>query len=196
MRAAWVGLVLGWGVVSCGTPESPTAPLSHPPPVPLACNVVAEACTLPFPSSVLSVPDDQSSTGLRVSLSDEADFAGFRELVGSPSPDGFSFAGGILTVLRGPVDPESLPGTYEESLAPDASIRLLRLDGASPGPEDRVPFRAEVVPEDEDAPGEGTHLLVITPRRALEPSGRYGVLLTSGLLGPDGDPHQANDAMT
>lgn len=162
----------------------------------MSCNVVAEACALPFPSSVMSAPDVESPTGIRVQVSDEANFAGFRDLVGSPSPDGFSFIGGILTVLPGPVDPATLPLTYEASLAPDAAIRLIHLDATASTHGDQVPFRVEVVPEDETAPDAGSQLVVITPRRALEPSSRYAVVLTDGLRTPGGEPHTPNGSMT
>lgn len=165
-------------VLGCGP-----RPDSNPPPVSLECNVLTEVCGLPFPSSVLVVPDPSTETGMVFEISEAMDFAGMKERFDSETYGGFSIIGAIVTWLPEGGLEEDVPTDYEESLAPGASVLLVNADATSESYGRRHPFTAELVPSEEG----GGQLLIVTPLEAFDPSSRYAVVVTSELRSSSGD---------
>ncbi len=199
---SWVTL----GFLHCGTTEptpngnknnqtAPPAlsqPTTNPPPIHGSCNVLAkQVCVLPFPSSVFAKIDTSTPSGHRLELSQEADFAGVWSKVSALTHDGYSTLGAITTTLKGGILPESLPQTYEESLAPDASVLIVNADATSPNFGKRVPFAARVFVSS----NKKVELLSLTPLRAMSYQSRYAVIVTSKVLQRDKTPHQPSSEM-
>lgn len=180
-------LVLCLALAGCTT-ERPT---SNPLPVPGDCNVIADVCGMPFPSSRLTRLDPASPTGFFVHLSDDANFADhWASLVDRP-PNGFSPSTMIATWMALGSDPATLPASYLASLEPDSTVQLIVADAESPNYGERVPVAAEMAASAET----GANMLVITPLERLSPESRYAVLVTDGLLNISGTTPQPNEAM-
>ncbi len=165
-------------------------PEINPSPVHLDCNVVAQTCLLPWPSSVFEVVDGQAATGLRLDVSDQASFAGLKEALFTAPPDGFSPIGSIATFLPGGGTAEDLPGEYLASVREDSAIVLVDADATSETYGRRLPFAAQLVDS-----AEGGALLVLTPLEAFATGGRHAVVGTDGLRDGGGAAPVPTDTM-
>jgi len=90
--------------------------------------------------------------------------------------DGFSPIAHITLELSEAPDPYSMPWTPDESLDPMASVGLFDVTPTSPTYGARIPFRMDV--RSDTAWGRISHSLLLFPSIALEPGGRYGVVVT------------------
>jgi hypothetical protein len=97
-------------------------------------------------------------------------------LRGTRRLDGFSPIAHVTLELSEAPDPYSLPWTPEESLDPMASVGLFDVMPGSPTYGARIPFRMDV--RTDTAWGRISHSLLLFPSIALEPGGRYGVVVT------------------
>lgn len=95
---------------------------------------------------------------------------------------GFATYAPIAFQASVPLDPATLPATLQDSLAPDASVRLQVLDDAG-RPADRVPFLAAWLPYPDDE----AWVVRLLPARPL-PGKRYLVTVTKALKAADGTP--------
>jgi len=90
--------------------------------------------------------------------------------------DGFSPIAHITVELSEAPDPYSLPWTPTDSLDPMAAVGLFDITPGSPDFGKRVPFRMDA--RSDSAWGGVSHSLLLFPSVALEPGGRYGVVVT------------------
>lgn len=159
-------LSISWGCV----PEPP--PLWELQAAPQECNDANAACVLPWPSSAFEVADPSSATGVRLELSDEADFATFWSHVSADEPDGASPNSPILAYsplgLSG-----GFPASALASVAEGASIQLVRLPTSEGDSFERLPFLTEQVHS-----AEGSALLIVSPSRPLPFAAHIGVFVT------------------
>ncbi|MBP7126184.1 hypothetical protein KBD49_07455 [Myxococcota bacterium] len=95
---------------------------------------------------------------------------------------GFATYAPIAFQASVPLDPSSLPGSLEDSVAPDASVRLYALDDAG-RPATRVPFLSAWLPYPDDE----AWVVRLLPARPL-PGKRYLVAVTGALKAADGTP--------
>ncbi|TNE52230.1 MAG: hypothetical protein EP343_02180 [Deltaproteobacteria bacterium] len=173
-------------------PPKLVKPTSNPKTLAQDCNVLApDVCFLPFPSSVFTPADDSTPTGLVMKWSAKADFGDVWARLKEFKHDGFSTINPISTVLPGGIDPTSLPQTYEESLAEDASILVVNADATSPQLGERVPFQAKVVTSEDKK----IDLLVITPLKMMAHKSRYAVIVTTRVRNREKTAHAPSDIM-
>jgi hypothetical protein len=137
--------------------------------------------TAPFPDDFWLRPDPDDSRRQRLAI----EMSGFEEpdrllmealLRGTRRLDGFSPIAHVTLELSEAPDPYSLPWTPEESLDPMASVGLFDVMPGSPTYGARIPFRMDV--RTDTAWGRISHSLLLFPSIALEPGGRYGVVVT------------------
>jgi hypothetical protein len=197
----WLPAALAGAVcvaLGCGSGSDLDRPEANQAPVTRPCNVIGDVCILPYPSSVFSVTDPATPTGVRVAIPQEAAYAGF-PVDGFNTRDGFPPSTGIVTRFAEGVRADGLPspedrvGAYAASLASNAPILLANADPLSPHYGDRIPYFAEVI-ESEDDPSEA--LLVITPLTPLHPASRIAVIVTDGVRDPTGAPVTPSDTMS
>lgn len=137
--------------------------------------------TAPFPDDFWLRPDpeDPRRHHLAIELSgfEEPDRTLLEALLGETRTlDGFSPIAHITLELSEAPDPYSLPWTPKESLDPMASVGLFDVAPESPNYGERIPFRMDV--RTDTAWGRISHSLLLFPSIALEPGGRYGVVVT------------------
>jgi hypothetical protein len=137
--------------------------------------------TAPFPDDFWLRPDpgDPRRQRLAIELPDfeESDRLLLEALLrGTRTLDGFSPIAHVTLELSEAPDPYSLPWTPEESLDPMASVGLFDVAPESPTYGERIPFRMDV--RTDTAWGRVSHSLLLFPSIALEPGGRYGVVVT------------------
>jgi hypothetical protein len=148
--------------------------------------------TAPFPDDYWLVPDATMPTSFRLAIDvpeREPDVrAIFTALIEDTKElDGFSPLGGIAVELSEAPDPDSLPLTPDESLDPLASVILFDLAPASPTFAERIPFQLTL--RSDQIEGQPlTHSLVVYPSIPLASAGRYGFVVTRGMLTTDGRP--------
>jgi hypothetical protein len=145
--------------------------------------------TIPFPDDYWTRPDPRSPTGLRVRLPRPRDEATARIVDALRADvdglDGWSPIAHLVVEFDQPVAPRSLPRTPSDSLDPLASVALLDLDPTSPYYGSRIPFRSEL--HNGERVGElVSHTLLIFPSIPLSPGGRYGLVLSSRVVGVNG----------
>jgi hypothetical protein len=137
--------------------------------------------TAPFPDDFWLRTDPSDPRRQRL----EIELPGFEEpdrlllealLHGTRTLDGFSPIAHVTLELSEAPDPYSLPWTPEESLDPMASVGLFDVAPESPTYGERIPFRMDV--RSDTAWGRVSHSLLVFPSIALEPGGRYGVVVT------------------
>jgi hypothetical protein len=153
------------------------APTSDPPPPTRDCNVIAEVCALPFPSSVFLAADETTPTGLSFVLPAAADFGGLGERLAPEVHDGFPMGGAIATFLPEGGDPSTLPADWNAGQRRESTVQLV-VAGANEA--DRGAFHPIRVVLVQSA--ERGALLVIHPMAPLRPRTRYAVIVTRGLL--------------
>jgi hypothetical protein len=145
----------------------------------------------PFPDDfwLATNPDDPAQYGVRLRTSGfglpdqwllNALATGVRSL------DGFSPLAHSTVALSVAADAASLPSSYLESLAPDASVMLFDVTPEHPDYGARIPFRVEA--RSEAIRGAEAHALLIFPSVALEPRHRYGLVVTRRVHSLDGEP--------
>ncbi|MGE4605410.1 MAG: hypothetical protein AAEJ52_01565 [Myxococcota bacterium] len=145
----------------------------------------------PFPDDfwLATNPDNPSEYGIRLRA------AGFglpdqwlinALATGVRSLDGFSPLAHYTVPLSAPADATSLPSSYAESIAADASVMLFDVTEDHPDYGARIPFRIEVVSEAIRGPAH--HALLIFPSVALEPRHRYGLVVTRRVRSVGGQP--------
>lgn len=149
-----------------------------------SCDPLDETrCLLPWPSSVYTVAETTSPTGLRVSLS-------FRSLPVRDSPaslnraDGFSVATPLAVGFPKPVD---------HRLHGQKATTAVRLILAQPGRAQRgqsVPLRLSVVNDSIDGGFSGDSLLVAYPLRPLEYDADYVAVALDEIKADDGSAFQ------
>lgn len=159
-------LLLALGCAEMAAPVHDLPPLGGP------CNVASGACQLPWPSSAFEVVDTTSPTGVRLDLSDEADFATFWSHLEDEGIDGASSATTILTWSRQGLG-GGLPPSAEHSVDAAASIQLVQLPVSEGGAWERIAFQSEQIPS-----SNGSALLALTPLRPLTPSAHFAVFVT------------------
>ncbi|TNE50096.1 MAG: hypothetical protein EP343_09190 [Deltaproteobacteria bacterium] len=168
-------------------------PTTNPAPITQGCNVLVESvCVLPFPSSVFIKQDKTTPSGLSFAISKEADFGGLSEKLSVFKHDGYSTVNPISTQLPGGVDPNSLPKTYNESLAKDATVMIVNADPTSDQYGQRVPFDTQVFISE----NKKDELLVLTPLKAMSYGSRYAVIITDGVKNKNKEAHKPSTTMT
>lgn len=138
-----------------------------------ACDpLVPEACGLPFPSDVYTVPDPDRATGLRLDFVPGALPSRTRDAAPFEALDGFSPASSPMTFLPG-ATATGLPGPLEiaRSLEADSPTVLVDLDTM-----ERVAHFSEI---DQAYPGEVQRALLLRPAAGLTPGHRYAVAVRS-----------------
>jgi hypothetical protein len=135
----------------------------------------------PFPDDYWLRPDEADATHRRLAIEASGFAAPERLLIGAllrdtRTLDGFSPIAHITLELSEAPDPYSLPWTPAESLDPMAAVGLFDITPGSPHFGERVPFRMDV--RSDTAWGGVSHSLLLFPSIALEPGGRYGVVVT------------------
>ncbi len=105
---------------------------------------------------------------------------------GVRSLDGFSPIAHCTVALSAAADAASLPSSYSESVAADASVMLFDVTREHADYGARIPFRIEA--RSEVIRGRADHALLIFPSVALKPRHRYGLVVTSRVRSLDGEP--------
>jgi hypothetical protein len=137
--------------------------------------------TAPFPDDFWLRPDPADPRRQRLAIEmpgfDAPDRLLLEALIrGTRMLDGFSPIAHVTLALSEAPDPYSLPWTPAESLDPMASVGLFDVAPGSPTYGSRIPFRMDV--RTDTAWGRVSHSLLLFPSIALEPGGRYGVVVT------------------
>lgn len=141
----------------------------------LSCDpLVPSYCGFPFPSNVLTTPDETTATGLRVQIADatlpQPDNGAAVSLDGLPTSDGFSSGGALLAELPGAVDVGLIPPFEpERSLQPDSLTVVIDADTL-----ERVPHFSEL---DKSQSAAAERALIIRPVVRLEDGTRYIVAI-------------------
>jgi len=179
-------------VAGCPSPEPPDEPspaetITDIENLPGGDALVPEMALLPFPSDFWTTEDPTTRTGRRVTFPDGVLPA---PLVPGTyaSHDGFSRIPSLLAFFDVPIDPASLPPVTQPdaTLSPTSSVLLLREDTWEP-----VPALVEL---DANAQFSFEQTLIVRPRRLLEASTGYVVLITDGVITTSGDPLPMSEA--
>jgi hypothetical protein len=101
--------------------------------------------------------------------------------------DGFSPIAHITIPLSTPPNLDSIPQTPEQTLDPLASVFLIDITPDSPDYASRIPFQLDA--RSEIGRGRKDHAMLIFPSVALEPSHRYGVVVTRRALSSSRVPY-------
>lgn len=141
---------------------------------------------VPFPDDFFTVADPETATGRRVAVPLPAGPADLQQIFGGLLPrtnalDGFSPLAHWVIELSDAPDPATLPRTPAESLDPLASIALYDVTSGAPTYGRRTPFRLEPR-TDTSVDGVTTHSLLLFPSVPLEPTHRYGLIVTRRVL--------------
>jgi len=140
----------------------------------------------PYPCDIHCVPDPETATGLRRSISEQNRPFNIRagEL---EKADGFSPFPRIAVPLTGPVHQRFLGVDPADTLDPAGPLFLVNADPDSEGFGERA---ALIVEEDPfgAALGEPEHALTLFPARPLRPATTYALVITRRLTGPLGGP--------
>jgi hypothetical protein len=147
---------------------------------------------LPFPDDFFLVPDAQTRTGLRVSVSVPNRTRNVEGVLGglarsASALDGWSPIGNLTVQLSAAPDPATLPLDPEGSLDPLATVGLFDLTPGSDGFGERVPFEL-TVRADRIGTQPVAHSLMIFPGVPLTPRGRYALVVTKRVRALSGEP--------
>jgi hypothetical protein len=160
------------------------------------CNPFAtsDECLLPYPSAFYQVPDDATTTGIRVQIPQEALPVEPGEATINLAPintaDGCSPAGPILLHFGVDIDAEQLTEQNElpESLQADHPIALFDAETGR-----RILFMSEM--DANRRPGfDGRYGLIIRPMEPMEMGHRHVVVLTDSLRDADGNAFESPPA--
>lgn len=184
------------GDPDAGVATDAPAPVDAPPaePFPTHCeNVNALECLAPWPSSRYLVEDPSTNTGYRIDIPQAAMPTNRFRVQVNPAQfarfDGFSPAGGMMTVFAGPLDTSMLADEQHipDSMSATSQTILLMEDGK--GGYTRVEHFAEVDTwEDVDA---ARLPFYIRPATRLQPDAHYIVAIRN-LRRADGTPVAAS----
>jgi hypothetical protein len=176
-------LVLAITTLGCGDEEriAATEPVVAGEPVPFhpAANGATRFGDIPWPSDLY-----RDATGA------VGEIPGLERVVSRPNKlalglaalDGFGRSTGALFFLDVPVDPQTLPRTWQAATAPAASVFIADVDDASPRLGTRYPAYAKYLPT------LGCLSVIPVPGVVLPPGVRHAVVLTVRAYAMDGSP--------
>jgi hypothetical protein len=149
-------------------------------PLSAACDANdAIRCALPWPSSVFTVPDATSATGLRVAVDAQAHVRGDRATTLNRS-DGFSRVTPVVTAFAATLDPASLGASI------DGALRLYAVREGALTP---VPLRYRVINGSAMTP---ESLVIGYPRVPLAPATDHVVVVLDALRDTNGTAMRAS----
>ncbi|MEM8615404.1 MAG: hypothetical protein AAGF20_00565 [Pseudomonadota bacterium] len=149
----------------------------------------------PLPDDVFLTPDPTTASGSKLSITVPTGIGGPAEqdilngaITNANFADGWSPTGTTSVSLTGPIDPQTLPSTVEESIDPLSTIAWFNITPGSPRSGERIPFKVEQrIQTNPNAPGDGERLVLI-PSVRLEPENIYGVIISNRVLDEEGGP--------
>jgi hypothetical protein len=173
-RATWPGQELDFAVAA-GTTD---AEVLYDPTDP--------ALAVPYPDDARTVADASTITGLRLNVPVPAGPMDRQTVFNGLLPeanklDGFSPIAHFVVELAEAPDVSTLPLTPAQSLDPLATVGLFDLTPTSPTFGARIPFRIEPR-TDTSSTNVVSHTLLIFPSIPLEPTRRYGLIITRRVL--------------
>ncbi|MEM7492914.1 MAG: hypothetical protein AAF296_05990 [Pseudomonadota bacterium] len=149
----------------------------------------------PLPDDFFLTPDQTTASGSKLAINVPTGIGGQPEqdilngtIANANFADGWSPTGTTSVSLTGPIDPETLPSSIQQSIDPLSTIAWFNITPGSPDAGERVPFKVEQrIQTNPNAPGDGERLVLI-PAVRLEPENVYGVVVSNRILDEQGSP--------